>query len=337
MSLSGTTFMEPLRLKRVFLEKVWGGRALERTPGIALPGSQPIGETWEICDRAEHNSVVVDGPHAGRSLAELMRTHRRELLGRARPAHNGNFPLLIKLLDAAEPLSIQVHPHPTTANAGEESKTESWYILDARPGSFVYLGLRPGVDRAALAKVAATPEVVELLMRYEVKAGQFVFVPGGTVHAIGGGITLVEVQENSDVTLRFYDWGRVGLDGRPRPVQVQDALRATRYNQKLRGPIMPELEKLARGSSRAKLADCDEFAVDLLEIEDEIECDTEDVALAYVAVSGRGEISARGSRAGAASARKIAPGDTWLVPASFGQHRIAAGPKLRLLCARTQA
>jgi mannose-6-phosphate isomerase len=329
--------MEPLRMKRVFLEKVWGGRALERTPGIELPGAGPIGETWEICDRADHNSVVAEGAHAGRSLADLMRTHRTELLGRARPARGDRFPLLIKLLDATEPLSIQVHPHRTTAKAGEESKTESWYILAARPGSFIYLGLRPGVDRAMLAKVAATPEVVDLLVRREVEAGQFVFVPGGTIHAIGGGITLVEVQENSDVTLRFYDWGRAGLDGKPRPVQIEDALRATRFDQAPPSPITPHPRLLARGSSQVSLADCDEFALDLLDVEHAIECDTEEVALAYVAISGSGSLSPVGNRAGSSPRWKIASGDTWLVPASFGKHRVEAASKLRLLRARTKA
>jgi mannose-6-phosphate isomerase len=329
--------MEPLRFERVFLEKVWGGRALERTPGIKLPGSRPIGETWELSDRADQNSIVAEGPHAGRSLGDLVRTQKSELLGRARTARNGSFPLLIKLLDATESLSIQVHPHATTAKPGEEPKTESWYILDARPGSAIYLGPRPGVERAELAKVAATKNIVELLMRHEVKPGQFVFVPGGTIHAIGGGITLVEVQENSDVTLRFYDWDRAGLDGKPRPVQVEDALRATRFDREHAGPITPRLQSTERGSSRAPLADCEEFSVELIEIDAErtIERDTEDVALAYIALAGSGTIS---SASDGASSHEwmISPGDTWLVPASFGAHRVRAAQRLRLLCARTK-
>jgi mannose-6-phosphate isomerase len=328
--------MEPLRFERVFLEKVWGGRALERTPGIALPGSRPIGETWELCDRGEQNSIVAGGPDSGRSLAELVRTRRSELLGKARTARDGSFPLLIKLLDATESLSIQVHPHPATANPGEETKTESWYILAARPGSCVYLGLRPGVHRSELASVASTRGIVDLLVRHEVRAGQFVFVPGGTIHAIGGGITLVEVQENSDVTLRFYDWDRVGLDGKPRPVQVEDALRATRFEQDPEGPITPRLQEFARGAERARLADCDEFALDLLELREgsTVERDTEDVAIAYIAVGGSGTIASAGSASTATWA--ISPGDTWLVPASFGRHRLRAATRLRLLCAKTK-
>jgi mannose-6-phosphate isomerase len=330
MPSSATRIQEPLRFNRIFLEKVWGGRALARTPGIDLPGIQPIGETWEISDRREHNSIVQHGAHAGRTLRELMRDHGREILGRAHEARDGTIPLLVKRLDATGSLA-SVHPHPSTAIAGEETKTESWYILAAQPGACVYLGLRPGVDREALARVAATPAVVELLMRHEVKPGQFVFVPGGSVHAIGAGVTLVEVQENADVTLRFYDWGRMGLDGKPRPVQVADAVRATRYGERLAGPFEPRARPLEHGNSRAELVDCDEFAVDLFEFASEIECDTDDVALVYVAVSGRGRLKT------GAQTWSIAPGDTWLVPASVGRHRIEASPKLRVLQARTKA
>src|SRR5204863_4473269 len=142
-------------------------------PGIRLNGSDRIGETWELSDRTDTNSVVAEGPDAGRSLRELMLAHGNTLLGHSRASRKGTFPLLIKLLDATDRLSVQVHPHPTTANPGEETKTESWYILAAEPGSFVYLGLKPDVDRAALAKVSGKPEIVELLMRFEVKAGEF--------------------------------------------------------------------------------------------------------------------------------------------------------------------
>jgi mannose-6-phosphate isomerase len=277
----------------------------------------------------DRNSEVAEGRFAGRTIADLMRTDSRAILGRARATSDGRFPLLVKFLDATQPLSVQVHPHRSTARAGQTSKTEAWYILAAEPGSSIFLGLRPDVGPEKLAAHATSPEIVDLLQRFDVHAGQFVFVPGGTIHAIGAGVTLVEVQDNSDCTLRFYDWGRPGLDGKPRDVQVEDALGAIRYGQKTAGPTAP---RLSRGAGT--LVDCDEFALELIEIQaDAAEARTDDAALVYVALAGRGKITGRDG----SEAWSLAPGDTWLVPASFGAHRIEASGTLRLLRARTKA
>src|SRR6185436_5969024 len=161
------------------------------------------------------------------------------------------------------------------------------------------------------------------VQRFEVRAGQFVFVPGGTVHAIGAGVTLVEVQDNSDCTLRFYDWGRA------RSVQVEDALEAVRYGEVPAGPVEP---RFANG--RAKLVDCEEFSLELIDFQGGgIDAAAGDSAIVYVAVAGRGRIVARDGR----GTWSLAPGDTWLVPASFGEHRIEASGKLRLLRVGTKA
>ncbi len=325
--------LEPLRFTRIFLEKVWGGRALARAPGIELPAGSQVGETWELADREDQNSQVAEGRFAGRTLGDLMRTDARSILGRARTAADGRFPLLVKFLDATQTLSVQVHPHASTVRAGQASKTEAWYVLAAEPGSSIFLGLRPEVGPEKLAAHAHSSAIVDLLLRFDVSAGQFVFVPGGTIHAIGAGVTLLEVQDNSDCTLRFYDWGRAGLDGKPRDIQVEDALGAIRYGQSTTGPIDPRLSRFA-GGERAALVDCDEFALDLIELESgAMECDTSDTALVYVALGGRGRITARDG----AEAWNLAPGDTWLVPASFGAHRIEAVGTLKLLRAVTKA
>jgi mannose-6-phosphate isomerase len=325
--------LEPLRFTRIFVEKVWGGRALARAPGIELPAGRPVGETWELADREDRNSQVAEGRFAGRTLGELMRTDARSILGRARSGADGRFPLLVKFLDATQPLSVQVHPHRSTVRAGQASKTEAWYILAAEPGSSIFLGLRPDVGPEKLAAHAHSAAIVDLLLRFDVRAGQFVFVPGGTIHAIGAGVTLVEVQDNSDCTLRFYDWGRAGLDGKPRDIQVEDALGAIHYGQPTAGPIEPRPLRVA-GSERASLVDCDEFALDLIELGGgATPCDTNDAALVYVALAGRGRITARDG----AEAWNLAPGDTWLVPASFGAHRVEAVGTLKLLRAVTKA
>lgn len=333
--LRPTLEAEPLRCERLFVEKPWGGRALERVPGLALPPGK-IGETWELVDRAKENSVVAEGAFRGRRLRDVLASHRAAYLGRTALSPAGEFPVLIKFLDAEENLSVQVHPHAGVAAglpAGDAPKTECWYILEARPGSCVYLGLVPGVDARALRERAGSPTLVELLRRHEVRAGDFFFVPGGTVHAIGAGVTLAEVQQTSDTTYRIYDWGRVEKDGRPRPIHLDHALGVTRFDDGVSGPVRPVARALADGTRRAPLVDCASFAVDLCEIATRGTFDTDDRALVYVVLAGEGRLERAGD--GARSAR-LSPGDTWLVPASWGEHHVEARAPLRVLAVRTK-
>jgi mannose-6-phosphate isomerase len=330
---------EPLLFERIFLEKVWGGRALERVPGIALPDGKKIGETWELSDREDRNSVVARGSFRGRTLREMMTSHREAILGRARAAADGSFPLLVKLLDATQNLSVQVHPHrgiAHTLRSGESPKTECWYVLAAEPGAGIWHGLRSGVEAENLAAEASGPGIVSLLSWYRAEPGQFFFVPGGTVHSIGAGVTLVEIQETSDTTYRLYDWGREGPDGRPRETSIDRALRAVRQGQALRKPRRPYRRGIARKddvNKRARCADGEEFAVDLLELCRALDCDTEDVAIVYIALGGQGRLS----RSDGGGPWSVKPGDTWLVPASLGHHRIEPEGSLRLLQAITKA
>jgi mannose-6-phosphate isomerase len=324
---------EPLRFERIALEKVWGGRRLETVLGIELPGSGPIGETWELADRSDHNSVVAEGRYRGKSLAELMRDHGDAILGRARAARDGRFPLLIKFLDAREHLSVQVHPRTGPQAQGEEQKTESWLFLAAEPDGKIWLGLDPRVGRGALAGLAGKREIVASLHEWPARPGEFAFVPGGTVHAIGAGVTLLEVQENSDTTHRLYDWDRMGLDGKPRAMHVDEALRCVDYGNDHQGPIKPSFAETAAGARRAKLCDASAFALELLEIERSIEADTDELAHVYIVLAGRGSLryGEHGSRV------SLKPGDTWLVPASLGVHQLeSAGGTLRVVRADTK-
>lgn len=194
------TPLPPLRFRPILKERVWGGRGLAGW-GKPLAPSGAIGESWEISDRPGDQSVVAEGPLAGATLGDLVRTRGAELVGR--PGSDA-FPLLVKLLDAKDWLSIQVHPLPETARPGEASKTEAWVVLEAAPNAAILLGLAPGRDLAALAG----PDPASALARYPVKAGDVVVVPAGTVHAIGPGILLAEIQQNADTTYRLHDWGR---------------------------------------------------------------------------------------------------------------------------------
>lgn len=327
----------PLRLSRIPFAKVWGGRALERKPGIRLDIEGPVGETWELVDRADHSSLVAGGPLDGKSLRALMEEDRQALLGRAKPTRDGRFPLLLKLLSASQPLSVQVHPDDATARRMDEQdcgKSECWYILDAEPDSVVHLGLRPGVEAATFAAQAATDAVADLLQPWPVRAGDFVFVPAGTLHSIGAGISLVEVQQNSDITYRVYDWGRVGLDGKPRPTQLEQALLSIHYEAEVRGPVRPELGGCGAGNRCALLADCPFFRVELLDVGSRVDRDTAGCAVAYVITAGEGRIRVLDG----GEALAIGPGDTWLLPAVAGEHRIEAqSERLEVLRVETKA
>jgi len=214
----------PLTFKPIFKERVWGGRRLEEIYRKPLPPGVPIGESWEISDRPGDVSIIASGPLAGRDLHWVLENHPRQLLGDRLP-HAGRFPLLIKILDAREKLSLQVHPPVSKAAAlGGEPKTEMWHIADAQPGAHLFVGLRRGVTRSDFEAKLKDGTVAECFHRLEVKAGDAMFLPSGRVHAIGAGLVIFEIQQNSDTTYRVFDWNRVGLDGKPRELHIPQSL-----------------------------------------------------------------------------------------------------------------
>ena len=213
-----------------FKERVWGGRNLERLYGKPLPPDQVIGESWEITDRPEGVSVIAHGPLAGKTLRWLMENHAAELLGADR-AGVKTFPLLVKILDAQDKLSLQVHPPAAKAkDLGGEPKTEMWYITDATPAADLFVGLKRGVTRTDFEKKVADGSVAECFHHIPVKAGDVMFLPSGRVHAIGAGNVIFEIQQNSDTTYRVFDWNRVGLDGKPRDLHVAQSLASIDFN-----------------------------------------------------------------------------------------------------------
>jgi mannose-6-phosphate isomerase len=214
----------PLIFHPLFMERIWGGRNLERLYGKSLPPDRPIGESWEITDRPEAASVIANGPLAGQSLRWLMEHHRQDVLG-ADAAPAGSFPLLVKILDARETLSVQVHPPAAVAaQLGGEPKTEMWFITDATPEAALFVGLQPGVTRAGFEQRIQDGTVAGALHRVPVRAGDAMLLPSGRLHAIGAGNVLFEIQQNSDTTYRVFDWNRAGLDGQPRELHVAPSL-----------------------------------------------------------------------------------------------------------------
>jgi mannose-6-phosphate isomerase len=221
----------PLTFQPRYKERVWGGRELERLYAKNLPAGKPIGESWEISDRPGDASIVANGPLAGTNLRWLMENHGAEILGGAKPAAEGRFPLLCKILDAREKLSLQVHPPADKARELRgEPKTEMWYIADAAPQASLYVGLKRGVSRAEFERKIADGSVADCFHEIPVTAGDTMFLPSGRVHAIGDGLVIFEIQQNSDTTYRVFDWNRVGLDGKPRELHIPQSLASIDFN-----------------------------------------------------------------------------------------------------------
>ena len=256
-----------LAFEEGYVERMWGGQKLRTVYGKQTPGNAPIGEAWMIADHPQHISVVAHGPEAGRTLRELLEENAPRILGtRAQLTIHDRFPLLLKLLDAGDKLSIQGHPDDAAAQRiGEPDvgKTEMWYVLQGDPGSELYCGMPPTVTRADFEATLKTGTLADLLTRFPASEDTAVFVQAGTVHAIGGGSLLAEIQQNSDITYRVDDWGRVQDDGTPRELHVDKALEVTHFGSAHAGPAKP----LAYATDNAEvqvLAACEYFAAELV-------------------------------------------------------------------------
>ncbi len=259
-----------IRFKEAYVDRIWGGTRLRSVLGKPTPADRTIGEAWLISDHESHESVVAEGPLAGSILRRLLETGARAVLGaRASLTVHGRFPLLLKLLDSAQPLSVQVHPgDEDAARLGEPDvgKTEMWHVLEAGADGELICGLDPSVTAEAFGAAIPDGSVERMMTRFVAPPGTSVFVPAGTVHAIGGGMLLAEIQQNSDLTYRIYDWGRVDDRGRPRELHVDKALAVTRFGSAHAGPARP-LSCATDGLERTIHAACRYFAAERLRVE----------------------------------------------------------------------
>lgn len=238
--------IQPLLFEPLFRERIWGGRRLESVFGKKLPANRCVGESWEIVDRADAQSVVRQGPYAGRTLHDLWRDHRPEIFGEE-VAAVPRFPIFAKLLDAREKLSLQVHPPAEVAAAlGGEPKTEMWYVAAADPGAEIFLGVRRGVSREDFARAVSDGQAAQFVHRLGVKSGEAFFVPSGCLHAIGAGLLIVEIQQNSDTTYRIFDWNRRSDAGSLRPLQIEEAMRSINFADFEPKKLEPDGEFLVR-------------------------------------------------------------------------------------------
>lgn len=305
----------PLRFHPILRRYVWGGRRLAE---FGKPiGAETCAESWEICDRAGDSSVVAAGPLAGATLRQLIERAGARLLGSASP---GRFPLLVKLLDTQQALSVQVHPDDRRAAQLEPpdlGKTEAWVVLDAAPGAFLLAGLQRGVDRDAFARELRRGAAESCLARFEPRAGECYFIPAGLVHALGPGLLVAEIQQSSDVTYRLWDWNRVDAQGQPRALHLEAGLAAV--DDRL-GPAPPRAPRATDDPARERLVACDKFVIDRLTLHQV--CELPLAGRFHVLLVLSGEVALE-TPDGAARALR---GETYLLPACLESVRLAPRP-----------
>lgn len=310
----------PLKFAPLAKRRLWGGRRLEALFGKPLPPNEPIGETWELADLEADQSVVAVGPAKGKTLRQLVEEWGTDLLGRAELIA-GRFPLLIKFLDARETLSVQVHPDAAMAarlGGSVRVKHEAWYVIDAEPGACIYRGLTDGVDRDALAGAIRDGTVERVLRKLPVKSGQCYYLPSGTLHALGAGVVVTEVQTPSDVTYRVFDWNRVDpATGRPRELHVEEALQCVHFDEP-HEPTQKRAHVVSVWTTVTRLADCPSFIIEKVRMVEGLDQEIPYAEpVVWIVLEGSGTITAK-----SAPAVPFAPGDVVLLPASLKEGRV---------------
>ncbi|HSV63433.1 MAG TPA: type I phosphomannose isomerase catalytic subunit [Chthoniobacterales bacterium] len=293
--MTKTKTTQPLVFEPIFMERVWGGRHLESLYGKRLPSAALIGESWEIVDRPEAQSVVHEGPLRGKTLHQLWCEQRAAIFGKV--PESPRFPILCKLLDAQENLSLQVHPPRAIAKKlGGESKTELWYVANAAPKARIYAGVKKGTTPDSFLKAVEQGRVEQTLHALEIKAGDAMFLPSGRMHALGAGSVLVEIQENSDTTYRIYDWDRTKKGRAARQMHLAEAMQCIDFTDVEPGLSKSDGELLVRHES---------FEIDKWDLAKERE----------IAEAGRFAIVVCLTGMIECSGKQFKPGDFFLVPA----------------------
>jgi mannose-6-phosphate isomerase len=306
--------MYPLRFGPIYEYRLWGGRRFAALLSEPLPGDGPIGEAWILSDRDDHMSHVTNGPFRGRSLGEMRQEFPGELMGEL-AHHFPRFPLLLKFLDCHEMLSVQVHPTAANMNlvpAGETPKTEAWVVLEARTESRIYAGLKPGTNADNLRRAVANGKVADRLAYFTPKPGDAAFIPAGTVHTLGDDVMVFEIQQNSDVTFRLYDWGHVDAQtGKPRELEVDQALACIDYKNGSAGLVTPMVETRTP-VDRERLFNCDFFRLWRLHGDSPFPVGAHAEPRILVCLEGTGKLENSGS------AHAVSKGEVWLLPAQVG-------------------
>lgn len=300
----------PLRLQPLFRRYLWGGRRLETMLGKSLGEGDDYAESWEVVDHGEDQSIVTAGPAMGRTLHQLVEEQGAQLFGRHHPRRQ--FPLLFKFLDCNRTLSVQVHPNDEQAarlDPPDLGKTEAWVVLAADPGSKIYAGLKQGVTRDELSAALESGTCEACLYQFEPEVGDCVFIQAGTVHALGAGLVIAEIQQASDTTFRLFDFNRVDAQGHPRQLHIEESLATIDYS---RGPVSAVRPATTVNPGRQQLVVCDKFELDRWTLDGPGAVGGDERFHLLVGISG--SLTIEGDPAG----HPFSQGQTCLLPAAAG-------------------
>ena len=319
--------LTPIRFAPIFKTAVWGGTRLRSFLNVA-PSPEPTGEAWILSDHASNQTIVACGPLAGTTFRQLLEQHSQHI-ARPRRLVNGRFPILLKFIDAREPLSVQVHPNDLKARklegAAAVGKTEAWVVLEAKPSARLYTGLRSGTTPGRLRNAIVEGGLEQLLYAHVPATSDCLFLPAGTVHSIGGGLLLFEIQQTSDLTYRLYDWGRVDpLTGKSRELHVEKGLASIDFAIGPCWPSSPTAEGRGR-VRRARLVDSDYFSLGRWDADKPFQVGAAGKCRVLVGIGGRAMIQYAGVN------YPIGPGDVWLLPAEVGECECVSSETVALL------
>ena len=303
----------PLRFEPIYQYRLWGGRRLAKLLTAPLPDDEPIGEAWLLSDRDDHASVVAEGPLKGRTLGQLLAESPKEMLGKLAGRFQ-RFPLLLKFLDASDVLSVQVHPSDAQKDylpKGESGKTEAWVVLEVGSQGRIYAGLKPDTTPEKMQSAIADGTVSDRLASFTPKPGDGVFIPAGTVHSLSD-VVVFEVQENSDVTFRLFDWNHIdSKTGQPRPLQVDQAMACIDFTQGALAPVVTVIDETTP-ALREKMFDCKHFALWRISGESPFTVGAVGKPRVLVGIAGDGTLEHRSTN------YPFGKGDVLLLPAAVG-------------------
>ena len=301
--------MHPLRFEPIIKQLIWGGKRLGSLLHKPIGNAPFSGESWEVSDHRSDVSVVAEGALSGTTLRDLIHHRKEDLLGKAF-THLEQFPLLVKYIDARETLSVQVHPNDEQGHrlANDNGKTETWIVVDAEPGSVIYVGLNEGITREMFIDAIATGEVEPLLHKIPAVVGDCILVPAGIVHAIGAGVMVAEIQQMSNATFRVFDWNRLDADGKPRDLHISQALESINFEA---GPVNPirGVSEPVPGGTKQRLSHTEYFSLHRFDLDGTIKIGRDDRFTIVMALDG--EIDVRS----ADYSLILRQGETLLLPA----------------------